>query len=70
MEGEPKFLNWKGWLAVALVAVLLVCGGIQTGWWLGRRALRVEAIKAGHAKHVITDDLGHTDFQWLEKGDK
>lgn len=70
MDTHMKFLNWKGWTVVALLAILLLASGFQAGWWQGRRLLRVEAIKAGHAKHVISDEFGKTDFQWLEKGDK
>lgn len=63
-------LNKKGWIAVGGLAAALLCACVWTGWYLGRRSFRVEAIKAGHAKHVIINELGHTDFEWLEKGDK
>lgn len=59
-----------GWSAIAVLSVVLLTGIAWTGWYMGRRSFRVEAIKAGHAKHVIMDEYGHTEFQWLEKGDK
>lgn len=59
-----------GWVAIVVLSIVLCAVLIGAGWHCGRRAFRVEAIKAGHARHVITDEYGHTDFQWLEKGDK
>lgn len=63
----PNKLGWAGIivLSIAFCATLVWCG-----WLMGRRGFRVEAIKAGHAKHVIMDEYGHTEFQWLEKGDR
>jgi hypothetical protein len=63
-------LNKKGWGGIAMCAVLLLVLAGWAGWSVGRRRLRVEAIKAGHARHVITDEYGHTEFQWLLQGDK
>lgn len=63
-------MNKKGWAVVSLLGILLLCGLFQVGWFVGRRALRVEAVQAGHARHVIVNEFGHTEFRWLEKGDK
>lgn len=59
-----------GWFAIVVLALGCLAGCAWAGWYFGRRTLRVEAIQAGHAKHVIMDEYGHTSFQWLEKGDK
>jgi len=59
-----------GWITIAVL--WLACWAFLGwgGWYLGRRAVRAEAIKAGHAKHVVVDEFGKSEFQWLEKGDK
>lgn len=64
MEGKGRYLIG------GVLAMALVLGAFFLGRSMGAKSVRVEAIKAGHAKHVITDDLGNTAFQWLEKGDK
>lgn len=62
--------NKLGWTAIGILVVAALLGCAWTGWWMGRRAFRVEAIQAGHARRVIIDDFGNTAFEWLQKGDK
>lgn len=53
--------------AIGLI-VGLVLGGLIGGWFTwtkGREDLRVEAVKAGHARYRIIDDYGRTAFEWL-----
>jgi uncharacterized YccA/Bax inhibitor family protein len=63
-------MNKKGWAVVIFLLLAALAGAFFGGFTLAVRNMHVEAIKAGHAKHVIVDELGHTTFQWLEKGDK
>jgi len=55
-----------GFIVLGLAGIL-VAGPL--GWLLGnqkgRTDTRVEAVKAGHARHVIVDDLGNTKFEWM-----
>lgn len=67
---EEHKITKVGWLSIALLGVALIAGTAWGGWYVGRRAVRAEAIKAGHAKHVVVDEFGKSEFQWLEKGDK
>lgn len=56
-----------GWLGVFLLIGVLIGGCI--GWFLGRdkgrQAVRVEAVKTGHARYKVVDELGNTEFEWL-----
>lgn len=54
-------------LVVILAAALLGAGGFGTGWLQARKAMQVEAVKTGHARRVILDELGQTKFEWLEQ---
>lgn len=54
---------------VVLSSLLLIAGSFQAGWSLSKTAMRREAVQTGHARHIIVDDLGHTQFEWLEKND-
>lgn len=63
---EGKMGKTSGYV-VALVVGLLMggVGAYFVGRAYGDRAVRVEAVKAGHARHVIVDDYGGTKFEWL-----
>lgn len=56
-----------GWLGIFLLAGLLLGGA--AGWFVGfskgRMAVRVEAVKTGHARYKVVDELGNTEFEWL-----
>ena len=67
---EEHKITRVGWASIALVCAALLVGTAWGGWYAGRRMVRAEAIKAGHAKHVVVDEFGKSEFQWLEKGDK
>lgn len=67
---ERGCMNKKGKAAVIFAILVAVAGVFLVGWTFGRQRLMVEAIRTGHAHHVITDEYGHTNFQWLEKGDR
>jgi len=67
MEGKGRFLI----MGAAVIALLM--GAFFLGRAVGTKEgvvqSQVEAIKAGHAKYVIVDEFGHTEFHWLDKGD-
>lgn len=67
MEGKGRYII-MGAAAIA-VAILTFFGGRSVGVREGIMISQVDAIKGGHAKYVISDELGHTEFHWLEKGD-
>jgi hypothetical protein len=67
MEGKGRYIIIG---AIAIVAVMIsFMAGKSYGAREGVIQCQVEAIKAGHAKYVISDELGHTEFHWMEKGD-
>lgn len=57
-------------LTVGLLVGLVVggAGGWWFGWTKGREDTRVEAVKAGHARHKIVDEYGRTEFEWVPNG--
>jgi hypothetical protein len=67
---EPnKLIVLKRVVVVTLVTVLVIAGSFQAGWTWAKTAMRLEAVRTGHARYIIVDDLGHTQFEWLEKND-
>ena len=67
MEGKGRYII-LGATAIA-VAIITFFVGRSYGVKEGIVLTQVEAIKTGHAKYVIADELGHTEFHWCEKGD-
>lgn len=65
---EKKF----GFLALVAVVGLVLgwAAGVWMGYHKGARAVRVEAVKNGHAQHVIIDEYGRTEFRWLNPAEK
>jgi hypothetical protein len=67
---EPEKLTlFKRVGVVLLGSVVIIAVAFQAGWMMAKTSVRLEAVRAGHARHVIVDDLGHTEFEWLEKND-
>ncbi len=67
MEGKGRYII-LGAVAIA-VAIITFFAGRSYGTREGVIQCQVEAIKSGHAKYVISDELGHTEFRWYDKGD-
>lgn len=67
MEGKGRYII----LAATAIAMTIIAFfvGKAYGQKDGVVLTQVEAIKSGHAKYVISDELGHTEFHWCEKGD-
>lgn len=64
-----KLTLLKRIVVVTLITALVIAGSFQAGWTWARTAMRLEAVRTGHARYIIVDDLGHTQFEWLEKND-
>lgn len=66
MNGKPTIK--PGW--IVLVGMVLGIAGMFIGYLFSRSQLRevyqAEAVKAGHARYVITDEFGRTSFEWKE----
>jgi len=59
--GKPR-----GYIICLLLGLLLGhVTGVFIGLMFGHRAVRVEAIKAGHARYMITDEYGNAQFEWI-----
>ena len=67
MEGKGRYII-LGAAAIAM-AIIAFFTGRSVGVKEGVVLTQVEAIKTGHAKYVIADELGRTEFHWCEKGD-
>lgn len=71
MDLSPEKKDWSppkiGWLGIFLLVGLALggAGGWFEGIQKGRQAVRVEAVKGGHARYKVIDDLGNTQFEWL-----
>lgn len=59
--GKPR-----GYIICIFFGLLMgVACGYFVGRMLGQRAVRVEAIKAGHARYMIMDEYGNAQFEWI-----
>jgi len=67
MEGKGRYII-LGSVAIAMAIIAFFCGRL-VGTKEGVIQCQVEAIKALHAKYVINDEFGHTEFRWLDHGD-
>lgn len=68
MEGKGRYVVVGAVVIVLLMAAFFL--GRSVGQKEGVIQTEVEAIKTGHAKHVIVDEFGRTEFHWMETGDK
>lgn len=56
-------------VVVALIAAVVIFGTFMITHSVTTKQMQAEAVRTGHARYIIVDDLGHTQFQWLEKND-
>jgi hypothetical protein len=67
MEGKGRYLI----TGAAVIALLM--GAFFLGRAVGAKEGvvqdQVEAVKSGHAKYVIVDEFGRTEFRWYDRGD-
>lgn len=67
MEGKGRYAV-VGAIIIAGFFGIFFCGRTY-GNREGVIQEQVEAVKSGHAKYVIVDEFGRTEFRWLDKGD-
>jgi hypothetical protein len=72
---EEDFMEGKGRFVIVGAAVIaLLMGAFFLGRAVGTKEgviqEQVEAIKSGHAKYVIVDEFGRTEFHWFDRGDQ
>lgn len=67
MEGKGRWII----LGAAAIAISIITFFVGRSYGVKEGLIQdqVEAIKAGHAKYVIVDEYGRTEFRWFEKGD-
>jgi hypothetical protein len=55
-----------GYLLVAfLIGLLCVVPAYLVAYSRGYSKVQAEAVKTGHATYKVTDEFGHTKFEWL-----
>lgn len=64
----PPEKNGRLTIGLAVGLVVGAAGGWFFGWARGGEQVRVEAVKAGHARHKIVDEYGRTQFEWMPNG--
>lgn len=49
----------------AFIEMALILAALVIGYRLGQEQVRREAVDAGAAKHIFTDEYGNTEYKWL-----
>lgn len=60
-----------GFLLIAfLIGFVCVLPAYLIAYSRGTTKLQADAVKAGHAVYKVTDEFGHTKFEWLPVSQK